>query len=170
MKFAKLAAAAALATAALPIAANATDIAVGATVFGPQGGEVGTVEKVENGVVLVNTGKHRAPLPADAFGVGETGPTITVTQAQLNAMLDEQLAAAHAKRDAALVAGTSVMTADHQPLGTIKEVTGDQVIVERETGPITLMREHFAAGDHGLMALFTLAQLEQAMAAQAGGQ
>lgn len=170
MKFTKLAVAAALATAAVSGAAFAQEVAAGATVYGPEGQAVGTVETVADGVVTLDTGKHKAPLPADAFGKGDKGPTITVTKAQLDAMIDEQLAAAAAQRDAALVEGAAVATADGQALGVVKSVAGDAVVVERAAGPVELKREHFAVAQTGnLMALFTAAQIDAAVAAAAGG-
>ena len=63
MKFAKLAIAAALATAAVSGTAYAQEVTTGATVYGPNGNVVGTVESVTNGVVTVDTGAHKAPLP-----------------------------------------------------------------------------------------------------------
>jgi hypothetical protein len=181
MKFAYLAAAALAATSMTTVAraqdaaataapAATAEVAVGATVTGPDGSAVGTVESVADGVVTVDTGKHKAPLPANAFGAGESGPTITVTKAQLDAMIDEQLAAAATQRDAMLVAGAAVHTADHQPLGTVKSVEGNNVIVEREAGPVNLLREHFAVADNMLMALFSAEQIEAAVAGQAQSQ
>lgn len=167
MKFARLAVAAALATAALPGAAFAQDIAAGATVFGPDGAVVGTVESVADGVVTLDTGAHKAPLPANAFGKSDKGPTITVTKAQIDSMIEEQLAAAAAQRDAALVAGAAVASAKGAPLGTVKSVEGDAVVVETADGPVALKREHFAVNPQGaLMALFTVDQIK---AAAAGG-
>ncbi|MGN6501129.1 MAG: hypothetical protein ACTHKM_13415, partial [Tsuneonella sp.] len=125
MKFVRLAAAAALATAALGTAAAAQDVAAGATVYGPDGAAVGTVESVANGVVTLDTGAHKAPLPADAFGKSDKGPTITVTKAKLDEMVAQQLAAADAKRDAALVAGAAVVSPKGAALGTVKSVEGD---------------------------------------------
>jgi hypothetical protein len=169
MKFAKLAFAAALAAAASG-AAFAQDVTVGATVTGPEGDVVGTVETVADGVVTVNTGKHKAPLPADAFGKGENGPTITVTKAQLDAMIDEQLAAAAGQRDAALVAGAAVVSAADAPLGTIKSVDGDAVVLDTGEGPVALKREHFAVNHAGaLIALFTAEQIKAAAAGASTG-
>lgn len=165
MKFAKLAFATALATAAFSGAAFAQDLVVGATVIGPEGNVVGTVEAVADGVVTLDTGKHKAPLPANAFGKGETGPTITVTKAQIDAMIDEQLAAAAAQRDAALVAGAAVASAAGAPLGTIESVEGDAVVLETTEGPVALKREHFAVNEGGaLIALFTVDQIKAAAA------
>jgi hypothetical protein len=174
MKFAHIAAAALAATSMTTVAqaqdaapATTAEVAVGATVTGSDGAPVGTVESVADGVVTVDTGKHKAPLPANAFGAGESGPTITVTKAQLDAMIDEQLAAAAAQRDAMLVAGTEVHTVDHQVLGKVESVDGNNVIIARAAGPVTLLREHFAAQDNMLMALFTAEQINAAVAGQA---
>jgi len=167
MKFAKLAILAA-ALAATPIAAQASAIEAGATVYGPEGNEVGKIASVTDGVATLDTGKHQVPLGLDSFGQGATGPTITVTKAQLNAMMDEQLAAAAARRDAALVEGAALVSADAQPAGMIKSIDTDAdiVVVERETGLVSLKREHFAVDANGaLMALFTLAQIDSATVA-----
>jgi hypothetical protein len=169
MKFSKIALTA-VAAFGLATAAQAQSVAVGATVYGPEGQPVGTIETVADGVVTVNTGKHKAPLPTNAFGEGEQGPTITVTKAQLDAMLDERVAAANAKRDAALVATAAVVGATNQPVGVVKSVNGNTVIVTRTTGgDVNLLREHFAVNPAGqLMVLFTNAQLDQAVAASTG--
>lgn len=142
---------------------------MGATVYGPEGNEVGTVASVAGGLVTVDTGKHKVPLATDAFGEGDKGPTITVTKAQLDAMMDEQLAKAAAARDALLVPGTAVETADNQPLGTIESVDGDNVVVTRSEGPVALMRTAFAEANGKLIALYTKAQIEAAVASAAGG-
>ena len=177
MKFAKLAIVAA-ALAATPALANDTVVA-GATVTGPEGNAVGTILSVENGQAVLDTGKHQVPLAVNMYGQGEAGPTITVTKAQLDGMIDAQLAEAAAKLEAALVVGATPMDAEHAPLGTILEIDGDNVVIARggdETNKVTLLREHFTATDHGLMALLTIAQIDAAMAqaatadAAAGGQ
>ena len=164
MKFAKLAIAA-VALAATPALAN-EQVVAGATVYGPQGGEVGTIVAVENGQAVLDTGKHKVPLAVNMYGEGETGPTITVTKAQIDGMVDAQLAEAAAKRDAALTVGAEAMAADHAPLGTVVEVDGDNVVIARggdEADKVTLLRSHFDATDHGLMARLTNAQIDAAM-------
>lgn len=166
MKFSKMAIAAA-AAAGIATAAHAQDVTVGATVYGPEGNSVGTVESVANGVVTVDTGTNKAPLPTSAFGKSDKGPTITVTKAQLDSMIEAQMAAANAKRDAALVATAAVITADNQPLGIVKSVDGNTVIVSRNEGDVNLLRKHFAVNQAGqLMVLYTAAQIDQAVASQ----
>lgn len=167
MKFAKLAILAS-ALAATPIAAGAATVEAGATVYGPQGNPVGTIESVSNGQAVLDTGKHKVPLGTEAFGEAANGLTITVTKAQLDKLMDDQIAAAEARRDAALTEGAAVITADAQAAGTVKTIDSsiDAVIVERDAGVVTLKREHFAVDTNGtLMALFTLQQLDGATVA-----
>ena len=166
MKLAKIAIVAASLVAA-PALAN-DQVVAGATVTGPEGNAVGTIETVADGQVVLDTGKHKVPLATNSFGEGESGPTITVTKAQLDAMMDEQVAAANAKRDAALVATAAVVSAKGAPLGAIESVEGDDIVLALADGPVALKREHFAVDANGqLMALFTVDQIQQAVAAAA---
>ncbi|WP_095013082.1 hypothetical protein [Tsuneonella mangrovi] len=168
MKFAKIAVAAALATAALPGVAYAQDVTTGATVYGPNGNPVGTVESVTGGVVTLDTGAHKAPLPTSAFGKSDKGPTITVTKEQLDNMMAQIEAQAAAKRDAALVVGAAAKSADGQDAGTIKSVDADDIVLETAEGPVALKRQFFAVDASGtLVARYTKAQL--VAAASAGG-
>ncbi|WP_370189424.1 hypothetical protein [Qipengyuania sp.] len=179
MKTAKLAlAAVALTTtaAALPTMAAAQEasasVTAGATVYGNDGAEIGTVERVDGATAILVVDGMKAPVPANAFGTGEKGASLNATKAQIVGMLQAAKQKAIAARDAALVVGAEAMTAQHAPLGTVLEINGDNVIIARggdETNKITLLREHFAADANGmLMALLTNAQIDAAMAAQAG--
>lgn len=158
MKSVKLALLATL-LATAPAVAHAQD--VGATVYGNDGNPIGTVESVANGVVTIDTGKHKAPIPADLIGTGETGPSINATKGQIDAMMDAQVAEANAKRDAALVEGAAVVSADGMPAGTIYTIDSeDTVILQNEGGIVTLTRESFAVSPEGaLMALYSAQQL-----------
>ena len=166
MKFTRLAAFSTfLAAAAIPAAAFA-QVAAGATVYGPDGTAVGTVASVDAGTVMVDTGTYKAPLPENAFGKGDKGPTITVTKAQLDEMMAQQVAAANTARDAELVAGAAVVSPKGAPLGTIKSVDGDAVVLESPSGAVALKREHFALDANGaLIALFTAEQVAAAAGA-----
>lgn len=159
MKFAKLAVAA-VALAATPALAN-EQVVAGATVTGPEGNAVGTIVSVENGQAIIDTGKHKVPLALDMYGEGETGPTITVTKAQLDSMMDAQLAEAAAKLDAALVVGAAVVSADGQPVGTVYTIdTENMVIVKNDAGIITLTRDSFTVSPEGaLMARYSAADI-----------
>lgn len=169
MKFAKLAVAA-VALAATPALAN-DQVAAGAVVTGPEGNEVGTIVSVENGQAVLDTGKHKVPLAVEMYGQGEAGPTITVTKAQLDTMMDDQLAAAAAKLDAALVEGAAVVSAEGHPFGTIYTVDSEgMAIVQNEDGIVTLARDSFAVTAEGaLMVLYNHADLAANMTPVAEG-
>ncbi|OBV11429.1 hypothetical protein I603_0872 [Erythrobacter dokdonensis DSW-74] len=158
MKSVKLALIATL-LAAAPAVAYAQD--VGATVYGNDGNPIGTVESVANGIVTIDTGKHKAPIPADLIGTGETGPSINATKEQIDGMMDAQVAEANAKRDAALVEGAAVVSADGMPAGKVYTIDAeDTVIVQNDGGIVTLTRESFAVSPEGaLMALYSAQQL-----------
>lgn len=159
---------AAIALTAAPALAQ-DQVAVGATVYGPEGNVVGKIVTVENGQAVVDTGKHQVPLALESYGKSDKGPTITVTKVQLDTMVDQQLAELAAKRDAALVAGAQVKTADGATLGTIAKVDGNNIVIDRDGEParkVTLLREHFDALDTGLTARLTLAQIDAALSAQ----
>ena len=180
MKFAKLAILAGT-MAVTPFAANAQD--VGATVFGNDDAPVGTVESNDGTTVMVNTGKHVAPLPANLLAEREGKWTVNATQGQINGMMDQQVAQqqaaaaeaqaaaaaeAAAKLEAALVVGAPVITNDAQSLGTVSELQAENVVVTNDTaGLITLPRNFFAVDAEGQ--LMALASLDQIMAAVQGG-
>ncbi len=177
MKTAKLAlAAVALATTAAvaPTMAVAQDAAAavtaGATVYGNDGMEIGTVESVQGDTAILVVDGMKAPVPAASFGAGEKGASLNATKAQIVGMLQQAKQQAIAARDAALVVGANVVTAKNAPLGTVLEINGDNVIIARggdETNKVTLLREHFAAGPNGLTALLTNAQIDAALAQSA---
>ncbi|TIX51808.1 hypothetical protein [Alteraurantiacibacter aquimixticola] len=167
MKSAKfLAAAAALVIA--PFAAQAQD--VGATVMGNDGNAIGTVLSNDGTLVTVDTGKHQVPLGVEMFGSDENGPTLNIAKAQLDQMMDDQIAAATATRDAALVVGAEVVTADQQSLGAIDEIDGDNIVImSADESKFTLPRELLAVDANGsLMALANHADIMAALEAAGG--
>ena len=158
MKIAKLALVAS-AIALAPFAASAQD--AGATVYGNDDAPIGTVESNDGTTVTVDTGAHKAPLPAAALAEREGKWTVNATKAQIDSMMQAQVDAANAKRDAALVEGAMVMSADGQPAGVIYTIDdADTAIVKSDAGIVTLTRDVFAVDEAGnLMALYTAEQL-----------
>lgn len=158
MNFAKLAILA-TAIAATPTAAFAQD--AGATVFGNDDAPIGTVETNEGGIVTVDTGSFKAPLPANLLAEREGKWTVNATKAQIDGMMAAQKAEADAKRDAALVEGAAVMSADQMPAGTVYTVDSEgTVILQNENGIVTLTKDVFAVDGNGaLMALYSAEQL-----------
>jgi hypothetical protein len=161
--------ASALAQAESAPAAGAS-LAVGATVYDPQGGEVGTIESVSGDSVVLNTGTNKATLPKTAFGSGSKGPTVNATKAQVDAAVAQAAAKATAARDAALVPGAAVHGKAGSPVGTVKEVTGDNVILDRPGGAVTLTRQFFTAGANGLSLTLTAAELDAAAKAASASE
>ncbi|MEL6529076.1 MAG: hypothetical protein AAGK01_08235 [Pseudomonadota bacterium] len=164
MKFVKLAVLA-TAVAATPIAAFAQD--AGTTVYGNDDAPIGVVESNDGSVVTVDTGTHKAPLPANLLAEREIGWTVNATKAQIDGMMAAQLAQANAKRDSALVVGAAVATANGNPAGTLTAVDleADAIVLESENGPVSMKKEHFAVDASGaLVALFTVEQIATAAA------
>lgn len=169
MKSAKLALFATL-LATTPAMAIAQD--VGATIYGNDGNPVGTVEQVTDQVILIDTGKHKAPVPVSLIFEGETGPAVNATKEQVDSMMDQQVAAANAKRDAALVTGAAVLSINGNPAGTLGKVdlVADVITLDSPDGPILLKKEYFAVNPQGqLMALVTREQIASAAASRKAG-
>ncbi|MEZ5735764.1 MAG: hypothetical protein R3E09_08160 [Novosphingobium sp.] len=145
-------------------AAEAPELAVGTTVYDPQGGEVGTIEKLIGGNVVVFTGKNRATLGAASFVKGPNGPVIGMTKEQLDTAIEQAAAKADAAMAAALVLGAEVRSKDGVVVGSVKEIEGDNVIVElSEESAITLKKEHLTVDDKGLKLFMTAQQFQAAV-------
>lgn len=153
------AAASAQAAATAPATPNLT---VGTMIYDPQGGDVGKIDTVSGDAIVVDTGAHKATLPRSAFGTGVKGPTVTITKAQI----DEQVAAAAQKAaaalDAALVVGAEVKGKAGTPVGTVKEVSADKVVIDRAAGPVALARNAVGLGAQGLFISLTAEELDAA--------
>ena len=176
--------AAALATAALsPIAAQAQTAApasaapatqqaavaptVGAKVYGPDGVEAGTVEKVDAANAVVNTGTKRATLPLAAFGKNEKGLLVSMTREQLDAAVEAATAKAAGNLDQALVAGAALHSADGAAMGKISSVSPEGIVtVEREGGSFALKKDMFTTDAQGVALKLTAAQIQAALAKQ----
>ena len=156
-----------------PAAAFAQD--VGATIYGSDGNAVGTVAEVNADVVVIDTGKHKAPVPVAMIADGAKGKTVGATKAQVDTMMDERIAEANAKRDAALVKGAAVITVGGAPAGTLGAVdlAADSIALKAEgDAAFALKKEHFAVNDQGqLMVLYSKEQLAAAASGTpTGGQ
>ena len=156
----------AFASPALAEAQNAPEIAEGATIYGPQGNEVGKVVSKTGDIVVVNTGKHSASLPVASFTSGAKGLAIGFTRDQLNAAVENAQAQAEARLAAALVPGSAVVSSDGIAVGTIKEIDAEGIVtVEREAGPYRLAKTHFIHNGTGLALAITAQKLDEAIGA-----
>lgn len=146
-------------------AAATPELAVGGTVYDPEGGEVGTIESLVGGNVVISTGTNSATLGSNAFVQGPKGPVIGMTKAQLDAAVEEAAAKAQAAKDAALVPGAEVSSSDGVVIGTVDKIEGDNVFLKLADGAITLQKEHLNAGADGLKLFMTAAQFQSAVSA-----
>ena len=177
MKFSHLLSASLIAFAAVPMAAQAqtaapkVEAAVGATVYDPQGGVVGTITAKTADTIVIDTGVNKATLRSNVLGKDTKGrPIISMTKDQLDAAIAKAKSDADAKLAAALVVGAPVATSDGVQIGTIKEIAADgNIVVDRgDSGLVTLTKAQFTTDAAGKPALlFSKAQLDAALAQQA---
>ena len=147
--------------ASAPAAAQATPT-VGAQVRDTNGGEVGTITKVEGQFVVLKTDRHEVRQPITAFTPHQGHFLYAMTRDQLNAEVDKTLAAANAK----LVAGATVTGSQGGNVGTIEAIDAQFVTVKLTSGKVVrLPRAAIAPGPNGGVIGMTVAQLEAAAAA-----
>jgi hypothetical protein len=162
------AAAPALAQTAAPAAQPQVEVTVGANVYGPAGDVVGTVDKIEAGNAVVNTGKHTAALPTSAFGKNEKGLLLSMSKDQLDAAVEAAEAKAQGAVASALVVGAAVKSSDGQPMGTVKAISADGVVtIERAEGVFSLRKDAFTTNASGLALKNTKAAIDEAVTKQA---
>jgi hypothetical protein len=154
-------------TASDPGAATSTpstsaNLAVGTKVLDPQGGEVGTVASIAGDNVVLDTGTTKATLARSSFGTTPAGPTIGMTKAQLEAAVNQAKAQASTATDTALAPGAEVRSKDGQSVGKIASVNGDNVVVSRPEGPVTLKKANFTADQQGPLLGMTAAEFDSA--------
>lgn len=149
--------AAGAAAAQAPAAAAPAAIAAGAVVKDTNGGEVGTITRVDGQFVIVKTDKHEVRLPATAFTPSNGALLFGMTRDQLNAEVEKSLAAAAAKiAPGAVVTGTAGAT-----VGTITAVDADTVTIKLASGALVRVpKTGVAASGNGVVVGATAAQLE----------
>lgn len=140
---------------------------VGAKVFGPDKAEVGTIEKVEGGNAVVNTGTQRATLPMTAFGANASGGLlISMTKAQLDSAVAAAEAQAASTMMASLTPDAPIKSSDGVLVGSVQKVEGDNVTIDLAEGSaITLQKEYLMADSTGLKVKMTDAAFKAAVAA-----
>ena len=134
----------------------------GAKVSDAQGGEVGTITKVEGQFVVLKTDKHEVRLPVTSFTAHNGGFLFGMTRDQLNAEVEKTVAAANAK----LVAGANITGSQGGNVGTIDAIDAQFVTVKLTSGKLVrLPRAAVAAGANGAVIGMTVAELEAAAGA-----
>ena len=152
-----------LTAAALAVSVPATaqapaGISVGMQVTDAAGAPVGTVKAIQGANLLVTTGKHEALLPATSFTVNNGKLLFGMTQAQLDAQIEQSLAAAKA----AIAAGATVKGSAGTPVGTIDSVADGKVTITLQDGKkIAVPQEGLRGNADGTVTIgYTAEQLE----------
>ncbi|MHA6723030.1 hypothetical protein [Sphingomonas sp. RS2018] len=114
------------------------------------GGAVGTIEAINGGVAVINTGTAKIGYPLTSMTPGPNGPIVAVTKAQLEANHAEQSAKTQAELKAKLVAGTPVKSLNGSAqLGTIKAVDAEFVTLTSAKGDVRLPVTGFSTDAQG---------------------
>ena len=138
--------------------AAAGGIAPGARVSDPQGGEVGTVTRLDGQFLILKTDKHEARLPVSSFTPHQGGLVMAMTRDQLNAEIDKTIAQAAEK----IGPGAKVMGSQGGLVGTIESADAEFVTVKLTSGKmVRLPRSGVAPSSNGAVIGMTVAQLEE---------
>lgn len=146
---------------ALPLAAPAlaqSTLHVGATVTDPQGGTVGTITAIDGANLTLHTDRHDVRLPVASFTATPSTVLFGMTQAALDAAVEQaEAAAAQAFRVGAVLhdnTGTVV--------GPITALDAETATVQIGTNVLRVPRAALQPGQGGLVVNATRAQLQAA--------
>jgi len=130
---------------------------IGAQVTDPQGAPVGTVTAINGNVVTVKTDKAEANLDKSSFTAHEGKLLVGMTQAELNAAIEKDKAAA----DASLAVGAAVKDSAGASAGTIEAIDAEFVTLKLPSGKsVRIPRSGIAGSASGAVIGLTAAQLE----------
>jgi hypothetical protein len=144
---------------AMPAAAQAqAGITIGMQVTDAGGAPVGVVVGMKDGNLLVKTDKHEALLPKTSFTVAKGKLLFGMTQAQLDAQIEQSLAAANA----AIAAGATVKGVGGAQVGTIESVADGKATIALTSGKkIAVPQEGLRGNADGTVTIgYSSAQLE----------
>lgn len=142
-------------------------VSAGTVVKDAQGGEVGTVLRVDGQYYIVKTDKHEVRLPVSSFTPSSGVLLFGLTRDQLNAEVEKATAAAAAK----IAPGAAVADQAGGAVGTITAVDVDSVTVKLASGTLVrLPKSAVVPGPSGAVVGSTAAQLEAAAKGGASGQ
>jgi hypothetical protein len=102
----------------------------GTQVTDPTGASVGIVTAADGDNLRVKTDKHEVTLPKSSFRPANGKLIIGMTQAQLDAQIEQSLASTNA----AIVAGAAVKSSDGMQIGKIDSVADGKVVVLLDAG------------------------------------
>ena len=141
-----------------PAVAQADAFTVGAEVLDSSGNPVGTVTAVQGDVVTVKTDKLDANLGKGSFANQDGKLYIGMTQAELNATVEKDKAAA----EASLAVGAAVKDSAGADAGTIEAIDAEFVTLKLASGKsVRIPRSGIAGSANGAVIGLTAADLEK---------
>lgn len=141
-----------------PAVAQADGFTVGAEVLDGSGNAVGTVTAVNGDVVTVKTDKLDANLGKGSFAQQDGKLYIGMSQAELNAAIEKDKAAA----EASLAVGAAVKDSAGADVGTIEAIDAEFVTLKLASGKsIRIPRNGIAGSASGAVIGLTAADLEK---------
>ncbi len=162
--FASLLLASAPVSPAFAQAAPANAFAVGTQVTDANGAAVGTVTAVNGDVVTVKTDRLEANLAKSSFTPNEGKLLVGLTQAELNAAVEKDKAAA----EASLAVGAEVKGTGGATLGTIDAIDAEFVTIKLASGnKVRIPRSGIAGAATGAVIGLSAEQLEAQVAPEA---
>jgi len=139
------------------LAQAAGGFAAGTQVTDANGGMVGTVTAVNGDVVTIKTDRLETNLSKSSFAEKDGKLVIGMTQAQLNAAIEKDKAAA----EASLAVGSPVKDSTGAAAGTIDAIDADFVTIKLASGKsVRLPRAGIAGSAGGAVIGVTAAELE----------
>jgi preprotein translocase subunit YajC len=135
--------AAGIAIAAPAVAQAQAGIAPGMQVTDAAGGRVGTVSAINGDNLLIKTDKHEVMLPKASFTAAEGKLLIGMTQAQLDAEIEKNLAAA----SASVAAGATVQGITGTPVGKIDTLADGKATIALDGGKLIQVEQTALRGN-----------------------
>ena len=147
---------------AVPALAQADAFAVGTVVTDAKGGPVGTVTAVKGDVVTVHTDRLDANLAKASFTPNNGKLLVGLTQAELNAAVEKDQAAAAAS----LAVGAEIKGTGGAVLGTIDAIDAEFVTIKVASGnKVRIPRSGVVGSANGAVVGLTAEQLEAQVSA-----
>jgi preprotein translocase subunit YajC len=147
---------------AAPALAKAEAFAVGTVVTDAKGGPVGTVTAVKGDVVTVHTDRLDANLAKASFTPNNGKLLVGLTQAELNAAVEKDQAAAAAS----LAVGAEIKGTGGAVLGTIDAIDAEFVTIKVASGnKVRIPRSGVVGSANGAVVGLTAEQLEAQVSA-----
>jgi len=129
---------------AAPAAAQAqAGFTPGMQVTDAAGGRVGTVSAINGDNLLIKTDRHEVMLPKTSFTVAEGKLLFGMTQAQLDAEIEKNLAAA----SASVVAGATVKGVTGTPVGKIDALADGNATIALDGGKLIQVQQTALRGN-----------------------